>query len=357
MKILFQTRKNYLSHPGGDTTQLLNTKKGLEKLGLKVDINNSHDYILSDYQIVHIFNIIRPLDVYLYIQNAKKYNIKIVVSSIFWKMINVPSVDIRSASINFVREFIGYWGSEKIKSIVRRDHDFKNNIHSILKFLAHDYKKMMQSVDIFLPNSKSELDLLNAEFGKINGAVVTNAIDKNLFFISNFDLRKKKFISVTRADPRKNIKNLIKVFKNNNEVIDIYCSSSPQYENYHSRIVSQSDERISFYSSVKNNELQGIYSQYFAHILPSWAETPGLVQLEAAACGCNVISTGIGSAKEYFGEMAQYCDPSSIQSIYDAVDLTLSNPIKPTEMADFILSNYTWEKAALQTYDAYLSVL
>jgi glycosyltransferase involved in cell wall biosynthesis len=357
MKVLFQTRKNYLTHPGGDTVQLLNTKLGLEKLGITVVINNDYEIDLTEFHIVHIFNIIRPLDTYLYINNAKKYNIKIVVSSIFWSMKGIPSVDFKTSVVNLLKKFAGYWATEKIKSIIRNDQDLKNSKENLVAFLMHDYKKLLQSVDIFLPNSYSELNLLNIEFGKVNGAVVTNAVDKNLFYLNNYGVRNKSFISVTRSDPRKNVNNLISAFKRNQKIIDIYCSKSPQYDNYFNRLISQSDEKIKFYSTVKNQQLQSIYSQYFAHILPSWAETPGLVQLEAAACGCNIISTINGSAKEYFGSMAQYCDPSSIESIVTAIEFTLDNPKKPNDISDYVLSNFTWDKAALQTHKAYLSIL
>ena len=152
MKVLFQTRTNYLTHPGGDTVQLLNTKLGLEKLGVIVEINNNYEVDLTGFQFLHIFNIIRPLDTYLYIVNAKKYNVKIVVSSIFWSMSGIPSIDFKTSALNLLRNYVGYWAAEKIKSIIRKDQDLINS-KRLINFLMHDYKKLMQSVDIFLPNS------------------------------------------------------------------------------------------------------------------------------------------------------------------------------------------------------------
>lgn len=57
MNILFQSRKDLLVHPGGDTIQILKTKEMLEKNGYNVDIELSDEVDVSTYDIVHIFNL------------------------------------------------------------------------------------------------------------------------------------------------------------------------------------------------------------------------------------------------------------------------------------------------------------
>ena len=83
MKILFQTRTNLYSAPGGDLVQIESTKKYLEKLGCKIDISLEFEPNLSDYDIVHIFNLMDPQDIYLQFKNAQKQNKKIVLSTIY----------------------------------------------------------------------------------------------------------------------------------------------------------------------------------------------------------------------------------------------------------------------------------
>ena len=65
MKVLFQSRKTLYSVPGGDTTQITKTKEYLEKLGVEVDVSLELNPDVSRYDIVHVFNLMRPLELYL----------------------------------------------------------------------------------------------------------------------------------------------------------------------------------------------------------------------------------------------------------------------------------------------------
>ena len=83
MKVLFQSRKTLFTAPGGDTTQILKTKEYLEKLGVTVDISLDLTPDVSAYDIVHVFNLMRPQELYLQVKNAKKYGKKVALSTIY----------------------------------------------------------------------------------------------------------------------------------------------------------------------------------------------------------------------------------------------------------------------------------
>ena len=74
MKVLFQTRTNLFEAPGGDMVQMLKTKEFLEKLGIKVDISLELEPDLTGYDLVHLFNLMEPQDIYIQMLNAKKQN-------------------------------------------------------------------------------------------------------------------------------------------------------------------------------------------------------------------------------------------------------------------------------------------
>ena len=57
IKILFQTRSDAFERWGGDTTQMVETKDNLLKLGVDVKINLETNPDVNDYDLVHIFNI------------------------------------------------------------------------------------------------------------------------------------------------------------------------------------------------------------------------------------------------------------------------------------------------------------
>ena len=83
MKVLFQSRKTLFTVPGGDTTQILKTKEYLERLGVKVDISLDLEPCLESYDIVHVFNLMRPQELYLQVKNAKKQGKKVALSTIY----------------------------------------------------------------------------------------------------------------------------------------------------------------------------------------------------------------------------------------------------------------------------------
>jgi glycosyltransferase involved in cell wall biosynthesis len=85
-------------------------------------------------------------------------------------------------------------------------------------------------------------------------------------------------------------------------------------------------------------------------------ETTGLVSLEAALSGCNVVSTVAGYAREYLQDLVSYCEPHDVTSIRDAVLTALSSP-QQTGLRQRILDNYTWEHAASATAAAYYDLL
>ena len=66
------------------------------------------------------------------------------------------------------------------------------------------------------------------------------------------------------------------------------------------------------------NESEMLASAYAAcdvFALPSLFETPGIAALEAALAGSKIVITPHGGTREYFGTMAHYVDPHSVDSI------------------------------------------
>jgi glycosyltransferase involved in cell wall biosynthesis len=80
------------------------------------------------------------------------------------------------------------------------------------------------------------------------------------------------------------------------------------------------------------------------------------VSLEAAAAGCRVVTTSIGSTRDYFGDLAWYCQPDDLGSIRAAVEGALRAPATSL-LRDRVLCEYTWERAAEATRAAYARAL
>lgn len=114
--------------------------------------------------------------------------------------------------------------------------------------------------------------------------------------------------------------------------------------------------RVHFIESVSYDHLPNLYARAGVHTLPSWSERPGLVTLEAAACGCRVVATRPGPITEYLGSAAEYCQPDDQASIRRAILDSLSRP-NPDGLADKVRRQFTWQRTADITRSAYEQVL
>jgi glycosyltransferase involved in cell wall biosynthesis len=91
-------------------------------------------------------------------------------------------------------------------------------------------------------------------------------------------------------------------------------------------------------------------------VCPSVYETPGLVNLEAAAMGCSLAIGDCPPVHEYFGDRVVYFDSRNVRAVRRAVEAALALP-PPPALAEEILTRYTWQIAARVTVAAYRQVL
>ena len=62
LKVLMIARPDLREYPGGDTTQILETARALQKLGVRTVINPDRP-VYQDFDLIHFFNIIDPEDI------------------------------------------------------------------------------------------------------------------------------------------------------------------------------------------------------------------------------------------------------------------------------------------------------
>jgi len=116
-------------------------------------------------------------------------------------------------------------------------------------------------------------------------------------------------------------------------------------------------------TSVKEYEVKIMNKNYpikkGIYVQPSWFETLGLVSLEAALSGMNVVASG-NRIKEYLKDYAVYCDIANVDSIKEAIQLVLNKKFDKKSKEDYIKGfreNYTWENTAKQTIEVYRELL
>ena len=362
MKVLFQSRKTLYSAPGGDTTQLLKTKEYLEKLGVQVDISLELTPDVSSYDLIHVFNLMRPQEIFLQVKNAKKYGKKVALSTIYGPYEEFEK-KARTGFMHYVNQILSITQIEYLKVLARAILNFEFS-KGTLVYLLNGHKrlqrKIVKMVDVFLPNSESEMKRVAKDFSLSNykHVAVANAVDINVFDYDKVEIcpEIEKYrdcvLCVARIEGRKNQFNVIKACLDLPYKLVFIGKVGRNAKHYLESCINLSHPDVEFLGAVRHEDLCKYYKAAKVHVLASWMETPGLSSLEAAAMKTNIVVTKKGDTEDYFDKYAYYCEPDDIASITKA--------IKDAYIADFneglyekIISNFTWEDTARQTFQGY----
>lgn len=366
MRVLFQSRKTLYSVPGGDTTQLLKTKEYLEKLGVHVDVSLELTPDVSEYDIIHVFNLMRPQELYLQVKNAKKYGKKVALSTIYGPYEEYEK-KARGGILQVMNNLLSITQIEYLKVIARAVLNFEFNEGTAI-YLMNGHKrlqrKIIKMVDVFLPNSDSEMLRVAKDFNleKYNYVAVANAVDVNKFnyerveILPELEKYRDCVLCVSRIEGRKNQLNIIRACKELPYKFVFIGKAGANFRNYYETCKKEANDNTFFLGQIEHEKLPQFYKLAKVHILASWMETPGLSTLEAGVMHTNVVVTKKGDTEDYFKNFAFYCEPDDLSSIKKAVVKAYEAPFD-TKFLDQIMKNYKWEDTAKQTLEGYQTTL
>jgi glycosyltransferase involved in cell wall biosynthesis len=96
-----------------------------------------------------------------------------------------------------------------------------------------------------------------------------------------------------------------------------------------------------------------LYRSAAALVFPSLYEGFGQPPLEAMACGCPVAASDTGALPEVCGDAARYFDPSSPESIAEAITEVLANPEPWVSRGLRRAASFDWDETARRHDDVY----
>jgi glycosyltransferase involved in cell wall biosynthesis len=360
VKVLFQSRSTLFTVPGGDTIQVLKTKEYLERLGVFVAISNDLEPDVSSYDIVHLFNLVRPQEVYLQALNAKRQNKKVALSTIYVSYEEYERY-VRGGVLGLLSRFLGPGKVEYLKIAARAAINREIYKAAAISGEILTLQWIIGMSDVFLPNSESEMLRLRTDIPFPPGkryTVVPNAVDKELFLPEGGTVshQTSRFagcvLCVARIEGLKNQLNLVRAMRDLPWPLVLIGKPAPNHLRYFASVKRDAGPNVHLLGEIPHDQLPRYYRAAKVHALASWMETTGLSSLEAGAMGCNVVITDKGDTREYFGSDAFYCDPGSIESIRAALVKAYEAPVAPV-LRERILRQYTWERTAEKTLEGY----
>ncbi len=203
-----------------------------------------------------------------------------------------------------------------------------------LRLFSQNYalRKLRTDIKLFLARTEYEANYLRDGYG-INSdkiAIVPLSYRENKY---DLNIQKEPFclFAGTMTQPRKNVPRLIQAAKKYGFQLKLVgnTGNANSKENLLSLIGDTAN--IEVLGFVSDDELYSLYNRAKVFALPSLNEGVGLVALEAAMHGCNIVITRLGGPKEYYPEgMAQLVDPYNTddigQTILRAIDDDTSQP-------------------------------
>ena len=359
MKVIFPMRIDAFTKPGGDTILVKEFTKHLGSLGAITHITDQLNYDFSDYDIVHLTNIDRPLETFHYFTLAKNANKKIVISAIHHSYVDIARYECegRSGLLALVLKML--------KSFNAREH-FKNVIRALKKpelFLPawrlfrvgmQNAQKIIlsESERVFLQAIKEGADIKRDIVDDLdNLRIIYNGVSLPRLLLNTTSVagHKKRDIDVlvvARIESRKNQLKILEAVEKLGIKAVFLGGENPFHKSYakyfRSKLIGTKSEHM---AAISHEMLPSLYERARVHVSASWFEVSSLVDLEAFAYGCAIVSSECGCTKELLADKAYYVDPADTNDIAEKITWALKSKLSVGN-ADFVINAFSWAKAA-----------
>ncbi len=194
--------------------------------------------------------------------------------------------------------------------------------------------------------------------------IIPNGVEADLFkpdgnkSSENSDF---KLITVSRLIRRKGVQHILKALKRiNDPSIKLLIVGTGDYEQQLKNLADKLKlhDQVTFYGYCSRDCLPALYNQMDAFILPSMAESFGIVFAEAMACRLPVIGGRIGGVPDLVkDDNGILVEPGNIDEIKSAILRLKSSKALCRDMGAVnrkkVVDHYSWRSVALQYSDIY----
>ncbi len=177
------------------------------------------------------------------------------------------------------------------------------------------------------------------------------------------DPKRQYLLAVGNLQPRKNLVRLVEAFgvlRERGHDVDLVIVGPRHYraEDIVQAAAPVAD-RVHFTGYVTDRQLAACYRKSTVYVFPSLYEGFGLPALEAMAHGVPIACSDAGALPEVCGDAAVLFDPTSVESIVEAVDRVLGDAQlreKLTRAGAARLGQFSWRRTAELTLAVYRTV-
>ena len=121
--------------------------------------------------------------------------------------------------------------------------------------------------------------------------------------------------------------------------------------------IIEKNQNISYLGKISDFEIMEYYTKAKVFALPSVNEGVGMVALDAALYGCDIVITEIGGPSEYYGDKAIKVNPFSVDSIGEAITKAMSRDDAQPQLMNYIRDHYSLENSVKKLIECYRNVV
>lgn len=340
------------SRLGGDTVQMQETAAALRRQGVNVEIALGPQpvSVYRSFDLVHLFNLQTSTFSVGEARKVREADRPLALSTIYWNF-RPDQLLVKSAKWGLLARLLGRKAAWRLADA---------RVRATSRTEQAEIRELVRLADVCLPNSAAEAEQLR-RFGTPKAVqVVPNGIDVQRFdpsrslalpaWAEGFGSRNYLLIVARLEEDKNQIAYLRAIRPLGIPTVLVGKEAEPGVGHVAEGLGAK------WVGSLAGDELVAAYAHARVHALPSYRETPGLASLEAAAMGCAVVSTEVGSAREYFADDAHYCLPWDAAGMAQATQTAWSEGVS-LDRAARIRSKFGWDQAGVATYAGYEFVL
>lgn len=233
-----------------------------------------------------------------------------------------------------MRFYTKYWGNQKYLGLSSRFHDlYLNKDVYKLWLVRSDFEKSY--VKRCLEIEESKIDLVPLQY-RVPACDLMPPKEDFCFHASRL------------AASNKNVPRLVEAAKKYgfNLVLAGMLASSEEKQWLHNMIDGHAN--IKYVGQLTDEELLSYYRRCKVFALPSITEGVGMVALEAAANGAEIVLTNDGGPKYYLKDHAEIINPYSVDDIGRAVMKLMERNVYQPELLDYMKNNFSAEACSKQ---------
>lgn len=211
-----------------------------------------------------------------------------------------------------------------------------------LRLSTHQYnvRKAIPFIKHWFVRSQYELEYVNKAYDVPVENISIVPLSYRIPTINYYPQKEPFCLHVSSlCQPRKNVMRLIDAaIKYNFNLILAGSINQEDFIPFKKKI--DVNQNIKYLGRISDEELIELYKSAKVFALPSLYEGVGMVAVEAAAYGDDIVVTKLGGPKEYYGDMSFIVNPYNVDEIGKAVINAIESKTRQPALMKYVINNF-----------------